>query len=86
MHLKNFSLIAKDRKNDAVAPTYDMVAVELLIPEDQEELALNLNEKKRKLKWSDFNEAMNKSAPSNKSHRKPLEMYRKKHAKLARVN
>jgi serine/threonine-protein kinase HipA len=35
-----------------------MVAVKLLIPEDPEELALNLNGKKRKLKREDFNEAM----------------------------
>ncbi|XMO86754.1 HipA domain-containing protein [Algibacter sp. AS12] len=58
MHLKNFSLIAKDSKHYDLAPAYDMVAVKLLIPEDQEELALNLNGKKRKLRRLDFNEAM----------------------------
>lgn len=61
MHLKNFSLIAKDSKNYALAPAYDMVAVKLLIPEDQEELALNLNGKKRKITRLDFNEAMAKA-------------------------
>lgn len=61
MHLKNFSLIANDSKHYALAPAYDMVAVKLLIPEDQEELALNLNGKKRKLKRLDFNEAMTKA-------------------------
>ena len=61
MHLKNFSLIAKDSKHYALAPAYDMVAVKLLIPEDQEELALNLNGKKRKIKRLDFNEAMTKA-------------------------
>ncbi|WP_417866106.1 HipA domain-containing protein [Xanthomarina gelatinilytica] len=61
MHLKNFSLIAKDSKNYALAPAYDMVAVKLLIPEDQEELALNLNGKKQKIKRLDFNEAMTKA-------------------------
>jgi len=61
MHLKNFSLIAKDSKHYALAPAYDMVAVKLLIPEDQEELALNLNGKKRKIKRLDFNEAMAKA-------------------------
>jgi len=49
MHLKNFSLIAKDSKHYALPPAYDMVAVKLLIPEDQEELALNLNGKSEKL-------------------------------------
>lgn len=61
MHLKNFSLIAKDNTHYALAPAYDMVAVKLLIPEDQEELALNLNSKKRKIKRIDFNEAMAKA-------------------------
>ncbi|WP_431158121.1 HipA domain-containing protein [Winogradskyella poriferorum] len=58
MHLKNFSLIANDSIHYALAPAYDMVAVKLLVPEDQEELALNLNGKKRKIKRLDFNEAM----------------------------
>ncbi|WP_308993913.1 HipA domain-containing protein [Mariniflexile litorale] len=61
MHLKNFSLIAKDSKHYALAPAYDMVAVKLLITEDQEELALNLNGKKRKIKRQDFNESMTKA-------------------------
>jgi serine/threonine-protein kinase HipA len=61
MHLKNFSLIAKDSKHYALAPAYDMVAVKLLIPEDQEELALNLNGKKRKIRRLDFNGAMAKA-------------------------
>jgi len=58
MHLKNFSIIANDNKHYELSPAYDMVAVKLLIPEDNEELALNLNGKKRKLKREDFNEAM----------------------------
>ncbi|MGZ0014772.1 HipA domain-containing protein [Yeosuana sp. AK3] len=61
MHLKNFSLIANDSKHYALAPAYDMVAVKLLIPEDQEDLALNLNGKKQKIKRLDFNEAMAKA-------------------------
>ena len=61
MHLKNFSIIAEDYKHYELSPAYDMVAVKILIPEDNEELALNLNGKKRKLKRQDFNEAMLKS-------------------------
>jgi serine/threonine-protein kinase HipA len=49
MHLKNLSLIAKNTKNDALSPVYDMVAVSLVLPRDLEELALNLNGKIRKL-------------------------------------
>lgn len=61
MHLKNFSLIAFKNNQYQLAPAYDMVAVKLLISEDPEELALNLNGKKRKLKRQDFNEAMAKA-------------------------
>lgn len=61
MHLKNFSLIAFENNQYQLAPAYDMVAVKLLIPDDQEELALHLNGKKRKLKQKDFNEAMTKA-------------------------
>lgn len=61
MHLKNFSLIAFKANEYQLAPAYDMIAVKLLIPDDPEELALNLNGKKRKLKQKDFNEAMAKA-------------------------
>lgn len=61
MHLKNFSLIAFKDNQYQLAPAYDMVAVKLVVPDDPEELALNLNGKKRKLKRKDFNEAMSKS-------------------------
>jgi len=61
MHLKNFSLIAFKNGQYQLTPAYDMVAVKLLIPDDPEELALNLNGKKRKLKRNDFNEAMTKA-------------------------
>ena len=61
MHLKNFSLIAFKDNQYQLASAYDMVAVKLVIPDDPEELALNLNGKKRKLNRKDFNEAMSKS-------------------------
>lgn len=54
MHLKNFSLYAKTRDKYQLTPAYDLVATALVIPEDKEELALNLNGKKRKLTKSDF--------------------------------
>ena len=49
MHLKNFSLISYDGKSYSLAPAYDMISAQLLVPDDPEELALNLNGKKRKL-------------------------------------
>jgi serine/threonine-protein kinase HipA len=60
IHLKIFLVIAKDNKNYALSPAYDMVAVSLVLPKDLEELGLNLNGKKRKLKRQDFNESMAK--------------------------
>lgn len=61
MHLKNFSLIAKEPNEYELTPAYDMIAAQLLLPDDLEDLALNLNGKKRKLKRGDFNEAMLKA-------------------------
>ena len=54
MHLKNFSLIKDPLLGYSLSPAYDMVATALVNPSDQEELALTLNGKKRKLKRNDF--------------------------------
>ena len=56
MHLKNFSLREvnpKDR-NFALSEAYDMLPVNIVIPEDNEELALTLNGRKKKIKKADF--------------------------------
>lgn len=56
MHLKNFSVYYRDSTLIRLTPAYDMVSTRLLIPEksDNEELALPLNGKKRKLVFEDF--------------------------------
>lgn len=54
MHLKNFSLYSLKMGVYRLTPAYDMLSTRLVMPEDTEELALNLNGKKRKLKQSDF--------------------------------
>jgi serine/threonine-protein kinase HipA len=54
MHLKNFSLINQPQTGYLLAPAYDMVASALIVKGDTEELALNLNGKKRKLGRKDF--------------------------------
>lgn len=61
MHLKNFSLIAKNPGSYQLAPAYDLLAVRLLLPEDDEELALTLNGKRKRLKKKDFDSAMFKA-------------------------
>lgn len=53
MHLKNFSLILKD-ENWGFAPAYDLLNVQLHLPEDQEETALTIGGKKSRLTKSDF--------------------------------
>lgn len=53
MHLKNFSLY-KGTGEYSFTPVYDLLSTKLVIPEDNEELALALNGKKRKLKKKDF--------------------------------
>lgn len=56
MHLKNFSLIETAPKSRifTLAPAYDMLPVNIILPEDTEEMALTLNGKKRRLKKQDF--------------------------------
>jgi len=57
MHLKNFSLIRQANMGMVLSPAYDLVATKLVNPADEEELALTLNGKKKKIKKSDFMEA-----------------------------
>lgn len=53
MHLKNFSLIEQPW-GWTLSPAYDLLNTTLLLPEDQEETALTLNGKKRRLLRKDF--------------------------------
>ena len=54
MHLKNFSLYNPDGAGYTLTPAYDMLSTHLAMPEDNEELALTLNGKKRKFRRDDF--------------------------------
>ena len=53
MHLKNFSLILNG-ENWEISPAYDLLNVQLHLPEDKEESALTIGGKKKKLSKSDF--------------------------------
>lgn len=55
MHLKNFSLMHTEN-GIMFSPAYDLLNVNLLFPEDKEELALTLGARKRKIKRSDFDQ------------------------------
>ena len=67
MHLKNFSLLKGKDSNYNLCPAYDLVASELVVEGDDEELALNLNGKKKKIKREDFSIAMKTSGMKDKS-------------------
>lgn len=54
MHLKNFSLINQPKLGYVLSPAYDMVSTALVNPADDEDMALPLNGKKKKIKHSDF--------------------------------
>ncbi len=56
MHLKNFSLIetAQGSGTYVLSPAYDLLPVNVILPEDQEEFALTLNGKKAHLRHKDF--------------------------------
>lgn len=54
MHLKNFSLYESIDGIIRITPAYDMLNAVILNPKDDEELALTLNGKKKKLKRLDF--------------------------------
>lgn len=77
MHLKNFSLIKKSALGYTLSPAYDMLSTVLVIPEDTEELALNLCGKKRKLKKKHFIEAMERSGIGSKTIEKSFSKFTK---------
>ncbi len=56
MHLKNFSLIetAPGNREYILSAAYDMLPVNIILPDDTEQLALTLNGKKRNLHRNDF--------------------------------
>jgi len=65
MHLKNFSLI-NSQTYWTLSPAYDLLNASIANPNDDEELALTLNGKKRKLKSDDFTHLGERLGLSNK--------------------
>ena len=59
MHLKNFSLLEQPGMGMTLSPAYDLVNTALVNPADEEDMALTLNGRKKKLKKQDFVAAMN---------------------------
>ena len=76
MHLKNVSL-HKSTGEYTLAPAYDLLSTKLAIPEDNEELALTLNGKKRKLKRVDFDNLLKSFKIDKKAIENVYEKFRK---------
>lgn len=66
MHLKNFSLYSRNQGVYGLTPAYDLLSTALVLPEDTEELALTLYGRKRKLRRTDFVQAMTASGMDEK--------------------
>ena len=56
MHLKNFSLIETEEESGeyVLSPAYDLLPVNVIMPEDKEQFALAMNGKKTNLRRKDF--------------------------------
>lgn len=61
MHLKNFSLIETSENSNEykLAPFYDLLCTNIIIPSDNEEMALTINDKTRNITKNDFLEFAN---------------------------
>lgn len=76
MHLKNFSLF-KPKDVYMLTPAYDLLSTAIVMPEDDEELALTLNGKKKKIKREDFEKAMRDNGIDEKSISKLFNKFEK---------
>ncbi len=54
MHLKNFSMLENINGNFTLSPAYDLLSTFLVIDNENEQLSLNINGKKNKVKLKDF--------------------------------
>ena len=58
MHLKNFSLISQRPGNYILSQAYDLINVHLVFPDDDEEVALTIDGKKKKIRRENLEHAM----------------------------
>ena len=74
MHLKNFSLIetACANENYVLSPAYDLLPVNIVMPQDTEEFALTMNGKKTHLGKKDFMIFANECGIAEKTAEKML--------------
>jgi len=77
MHLKNFSLLDHNKLGMTLSPAYDLVNTKLVNPKDDEDLALSLNGKKKKIKKHDFIKAMSTLNLDNKQQENIFNKFQK---------
>lgn len=76
MHLKNFSLY-RPADNYILTPAYDLLSTVLAKPEDDEELALTLNGKKKRIRRDDFEKAMRENGMKDNAIAKLFDRFSK---------
>lgn len=76
MHLKNFSLY-RPADNYILTPAYDLLSTVLVMPEDDEELALSLNGKKKRIRRDDFEKAMRENGMKDNAIAKLFDRFSK---------
>lgn len=77
MHMKNFSLISEEPGRYRLSPAYDLISTALVMPEDDEELALSLQGFKKKLMPFDFIHAMEDSGIATNVAERTLSRFKK---------
>ena len=84
MHLKNFSLIETEGGSGEyiLSPAYDLLPVNLIMPEDKEQFALTMNGKKQNIRRKDFLIYAEKCGISKVSAEKMIESIVKKKDKF----
>lgn len=76
MHLKNFSLIETEERSGRyfLSPAYDLLPVNVVMPEDKEQFALTMNGKKANIRRNDFLAFADKCGISRSSAEKMIAM------------
>lgn len=85
MHLKNFSLYEPIEGTMRLTPAYDMLNAAILNPKDDEELALTLNGKKKRLKRMDFIASGTTMGVEQKTIERLIQKYIKLFPKMERM-
>ena len=85
MHLENFSLYEPIEGTMRLTPAYDMLNAAILNPKDDEELALTLNGKKKRLKRMDFIASGTTMGVEQKTIERLIQKYIKLFPKMERM-